>query len=204
MKLTKLYPTPHGVTTNPADLREAADWIMEWAEDEDNSARMTYEVEDDEGNSTNEWRVSADNVGAGGRSNGKGWASFDLDAEGNPIRLGDDAKPAAFDTEAEAQAFADKLNEAILARWINDMNTLAIELPAEQAEEVAARTGRSSWGDGTLAVVELFDNDGEVVASGSHKFSRVQRDPVTGEEMEAFGAALQELAKEVEAMEVAK
>lgn len=198
MKTAKLYPTPHGITTNPAELREAAEWIMEWAEDEDNSARMTYEVEDSDGRLTGGWKISADDVGLGHGNSGRGWQSFDVSADGSPIMLGDDTKPAIFATEAEARAFADELNEAILDGWIKDMNTLAIEVDEEIAQQVEARTARSHWGDGTLAIVEWIDDEGEELASGCHKYNLTQRDPVTGEEMEAFGAALRELEKELE------
>ena len=184
-----VYPTHIGVTVHDYEIEQAANHASEFAATEEHTHRLPYEVEEPKLH----WRVSADNHGETQHV----YESFDLDVHGELIRRGDDAKPAKFDTEDEAWKFAKKEQAKVIEKLTDEIKSYAVELPTWvwidlHAHDKYSRDSKNS------ATIEIEIGD-DVIKAHSEYPSWYRRGSFTGDTIWAFGRALKEFKKKLEA-----
>tara|TARA_Y100001963_G_scaffold87632_1_gene121125 strand:+ start:241 stop:855 length:615 start_codon:yes stop_codon:yes gene_type:complete len=183
-----LYPTPFGVTTDEKDLTEAAQWTIDWACDPENSERYVVgEHRHGEG-----YYIRCDNVGASRES--RITESYYVDANGSPFTA-HGGPPRTFPSAASAQAFADRCNEKLIDKWIVAMKEYGVEVPDWVAEAVYATASPNL--DRCYRVAEVVCMAGETAVEGTVRCNYANRDDQTGEEIDAFGAALAKFVKDL-------
>ena len=184
-----IYPTHIGVTVHDYEIKDAANHASEFAATEEYTHRLPYEVEEPKLH----WRVSADDHGETEHVS----ESFDLDVNGELIRRGDDAKPAEFDTEGEAWKFAEKEQAKVIEKLTDEIKSYAVELPTWVWIDMYAHD-ETPRGTHNHAIIEIEIGD-SVIKAHSEYPGWYRRGSITGDSIWAFGRALKEFKKKLEA-----
>jgi hypothetical protein len=185
-----IYPTHIGVTVHDYEIEEAANHASEFASSEDHTHRLPYEVEEPKPH----WRVCANDHGETQHVS----QSFDLDVNGELISHShkDNREPAMFDTEDEAWKFAEKEQAKVIDKLTKEIKSYSVDLPTwVWVDQIAHFKNVRGTTIHTVIEIEIGDD----VIKAHAEYGGPQRNSETGDSIWAFGRALKEFKKKLEA-----